>query len=327
MDRRDACQWRRGIEPLILPIFGVLLLASASQQQIGSRVEGFTNIVVVRQRTSKLENLVTSSTQFSSKGWTKELDKTFVSMEGDNGLVVVADISALQGPKDRLLSTLVKFGSIDSSGTTIVGKDNKELATALASMSPFDDSRKLLSTGTYRLQIKPQIQVGYKTAKGERAIAVFSPQISPGQLDGLSVIDASQPEEPPQPVKAKDLVFEEYYRQPYGDTQMLQAQKLLVKLADANHESLIRQLFARCSSDFGNGMTDIGELSKKVHDFKDLPFDFTNMLNNQRAIYTDQRKGIPESGAITGIYYGIDIQLLFKGSDGRGKRQVFSISQ
>ena len=261
------------------------------------------------------------------QSWRNSLDKTFVTMEGDHGLLVVAERSALEGPKDRLLSRLIEFGGIDSSGTIIVGKEHKELASSLAAVSPFNDSRSLLSAGTYRIQIKPQIQVGYKGQDGNPALSIFSPAMSPGNLDGLSTIAEPKSDEPPQPIKAKDLVFEEYYRQPYGGTEMLQAQKLIGKMADANHESLLRMLFARCSIDFGRGISDITELSKKVHDFKDLPFDFKSMLANQHAIFSDKGKGLPDQGAITGIYMGVEVQLLFKGSDGNGKRQIFGITQ
>lgn len=286
----------------------------------GVPVSGYGNIVLIRQYSTKLDEIVKSSRQFDDDKWIPDLGKTYVSADSKDGLLVVAELSALQGPQDRFLSKLLELGALDAKGLVVDGKNRKEFGEALAAISPFDDSRSSLTSGKFRIQVKPQIQVAYTSSNGQPAVGMFSPQPLVQDSSGLTKLEGPREPIDKKPIRAKNLVFEEFYRRPGGRTRIADAQKLIGTLANSQHEAMIRQLFTRCSDEMAANLLGLDKMNGKVNDWKDVPFDFRSMLERQHGIFTDQSSSMPSYGAISGFGFGINIEIQFA-----GKRQIIGI--
>lgn len=281
-----------------------------------------TNIVVIRKYSDKLKPLVTSQDQFSGKEWVDKLGKDFCSSESD-GLLVVAERSALIGPTDRALSKLLELGALDASGAVVDVKTQKELSDNLSGIVPMSDYRDAMSSGKFKLQILPCVRVLSKDDKGQNNFVFFRPNQSVGASDGLNtVIEHAEPQD--RFVSARNVVVEEYYRNPDTAPRVADSFKVWKSLADSFHNDLMRQLYARCASQFGGGLEDPEKAFKDVRDWKDVPFDLKSSLLRQRATFVGQ-KSIPSDGAISNVRVGIDIRIIMAGPGGMTKSLTLNI--
>lgn len=300
-----------------------VMLGSGIPQSSSNPSSKVTNIVVIRKYSEKLKPLVTNQEQFSGREWVDKLGKEYCSSESE-GLLVVAEKSALIGPTDRTLSKLLELGALDASGAVVDVKAQKELSENLAGIVPMSDYRDAMSSGKFKLQVLPCVRVLSKDDKGQNNFVFFSPNQSVGTSDGLNtIIEHADPQD--RFVTARNVVVEEYYRNPETTPRVADSFKVWKSLADGLHNDLMQQLYARCASQFGGGLEDPEKAFKDVKDWKDVSFDLKSSLSRQRTTFVGGQKTMPSDGAISNVRVGIDIRIIMAGPGGMTKSLTLNI--
>lgn len=313
-------------------LIATLILAFSTMgfsQSIEKGSEPLDNVVMVSCSQDNFDQIFSSNQVFENSKWLKTLGPSFVSKVGKNGLLVVAEAKSIASPRDLALMQLLSLGSLDASGTIIVGKDRPELAEALKAISPFKDSKQLLSDGAYRLRVVPTVTFTFGPQSGDEANASFSPKIPKNMPrraeDGISTITGVAGKKDDKPAKIRDLHIQEFVRNSSHPSRLIDAQKLLSELIVEHHQKLVDDLLDSCSKSFGTDFGKLANSAKSIHDWKDLPYDLKSALSSFDYDSTNGSKSMPTDGKIGAVAVGVTLEFGFKDPDGSIHRQSITV--
>ncbi len=292
----------------------------SGQVQILPRQGKYDSVVYITVENEAKDPVFQNTKIFKDSSWVKELGNKCVAKDDEKGLLVVAELSAIESPRDQALEQLLALGAIDPSGTIIVAKDKPELAKTLSAIWPLG-SADLIGSGTFRLSLKPSLSIGYGSAGRQ---AFYEPKGTSKKLDlkqnNVSTYNDKSLPDATIPSKIRDFRYLEFARRPSTGSRIFDAQVLLKDLVQANHDRLMDSLIANCAKAYGVDVDKLAKMGKNVKDLKDLPYDLKTALAGLSDNFMSGEGGeLPSDGKISGIVPGLMIEVAFQDAQGRGE--------